>query len=400
MNKNEKKDLEPKLRFPEFESAGKWQRKALCDLLNYERPEKYIVESTNYLDDGTPVLTANKSFILGYTSEHFGIYSNVPAIIFDDFTTDYKYVDFLFKIKSSAIKILKEKENNDLKFVFELMSTINFDPIGHKRYYISEYQHQNVYVPKLKAEQQKIADCLSSLDDLIVAEDKKLSVLKEHKKKLMQKLFPAEGKTLPEWRFPEFRDCGEWNETQLSNLCEYKNGGSFEKYVVETGKYNLITLNSIDINGTLKNDHKQVDKADWYLCKNDLVIVLSDVAHGDFLGLCDIIPKDNKYVLNQRMGLLRIDNRYNVQFIRYFINLNQRYFKLHGQGSNQKNLSKDAILNFLVKIPRHKEQQKIVDCLSSVDDFITAQAEKIGTLKAHKKGLMQGLFPSLEEVDK
>jgi type I restriction enzyme S subunit len=181
----------PRLRFPEFRDAGPWEVKRLGELLDYERPDKYIVESDNYEPQGIPVLTANKSFVLGYTSEQNGIYEDLPAIIFDDFTTDKKFVDFPFKVKSSAIKILKPKGENVIRFVFELMNQIQFDPGQHKRYYISEYQHINVLVPNT-AEQQKIADCLSSLDELIELQAKQLEALQTHKKGLMQQLFPQE----------------------------------------------------------------------------------------------------------------------------------------------------------------------------------------------------------------
>jgi type I restriction enzyme S subunit len=180
----------PSLRFPEF--SGEWEEKAIYNLLQYERPEQYIVNSDNYeQEDGVPVLTANKSFILGYTREKDGVYTDIPAIIFDDFTTDKKYVNFPFKVKSSAIKILKAKEKNNLKFLFELMNLIRFDPTQHKRYYISEYQYIKIYVPN-PLEQQKIADCLSSLDELIELQTKKIELLKKHKKGLMQGLFPSE----------------------------------------------------------------------------------------------------------------------------------------------------------------------------------------------------------------
>ena len=96
----------PDWRFAEFRDSGEWEEKALNSILDYERPDKYIVESTDYKTSGIPVLTANKSFILGYTTEIDGVFNNLPVIIFDDFTTDKKYVDFPFKIKSSAIKIL------------------------------------------------------------------------------------------------------------------------------------------------------------------------------------------------------------------------------------------------------------------------------------------------------
>ena len=178
----------PDLRFPEFKNDGEWEEKKIKDIVDYEQPTGYIVESDNYSLKGTPVLTANKSFILGYTNEPTGIYSNVPVIIFDDFTTDKKYVSFPFKIKSSAIKILSAKKEYNVKFVYELMTLINFNPQEHKRYYIGTYQNINILTPPLK-EQQKIADFLSSVDELIIEQIKKIKLLQEYKTGLLQKLF-------------------------------------------------------------------------------------------------------------------------------------------------------------------------------------------------------------------
>lgn len=176
----------PKLRFPEFE--GEWEEKELENILEYERPDNYIVSDTNYSKVGIPVLTANKSFILGYTEENEGVFKDIPVIIFDDFTTDKKYVDFPFKVKSSAIKILKTKKDS-LKFIYEAMSLIDFEATEHKRYYISAYQKIPLHIPSI-AEQQKIADCLSSLDELIEARREKIASLKAYKKGLLQQLFP------------------------------------------------------------------------------------------------------------------------------------------------------------------------------------------------------------------
>ena len=133
--------LTGKKRLPGFKED--WNIKKLGDCLAYEQPSKYIVRSTEYLKNGIiAVLTANKSFILGYTSEDFGIFNNTPVIIFDDFTTDSKFVDFPFKVKSSALKILKLKNNNEanIRYLFERMQIINFNISDHKRYWISEYQ--------------------------------------------------------------------------------------------------------------------------------------------------------------------------------------------------------------------------------------------------------------------
>ena len=211
----------------------------------------------------------------------------------------------------------------------------------------------------------------------------------------MQKIFPSQGGQVPEIRFKDDdgNDFAKLEEKKLGNVCEYKNGGSFENNVVENGKYNLITLNSIDIKGDIKNGHKKVNEADWFLKKDDLIMVLSDVAHGNFLGLVDIIPQNNKYVLNQRMGLLRkIDNNVNLVFLRKFINHNQRYFKRHGQGSSQQNLSKDDILKFKIKLPVIKEQQKIAEFLTSIDNLINSKQQQITQAERWKKGLMQELF--------
>jgi len=166
-----------------------WTMMKIKDLLDYERPDKYIVESTDYIDTGKiPVLTANKSFVLGHTNENFGVYKNTPAIIFDDFTTDSKFVDFPFKIKSSAIKILKEKKLDvDLRFIYEKMKSINFPRGNHKRYYISQYQNMEVAVPPI-AEQKKIAEILSAVDEKISVNKKIKEKLTQLKKGLMQDL--------------------------------------------------------------------------------------------------------------------------------------------------------------------------------------------------------------------
>jgi type I restriction enzyme S subunit len=182
----------PKLLFPEF--GDEWGEKFLNEVLDYERPDKYTVSNTNYKDEGIPVLTANKSFILGYTDDKDGIYKDIPRVIFDDFTTDKKYVDFPFKVKSSAIKILKAKGKNNLKTIFEIMNQIEFDSSQHKRYYIAEYQNLMIKLPK-PLEQEKIANFIFSIDSLIETQTQKVEALKEHKKGLMQQLFPNNEET-------------------------------------------------------------------------------------------------------------------------------------------------------------------------------------------------------------
>ncbi len=169
--------------------SDEWQRIELGLLLDYQQPTPYLVESTAYIDSyETPVLTAGKTFILGYTNESSGIYQDqLPVIIFDDFTTDSKYVNFPFKAKSSAMKILTAKKGVSIKFVFEAMQMLQFTVGGHQRHWISIFSNLVIPLPN-KKEQQQIAEVLSLADQEIETLQKKLDCLKQEKKALMQKL--------------------------------------------------------------------------------------------------------------------------------------------------------------------------------------------------------------------
>ena len=128
-----------------------WAICRLEDIVEYEQPTAYIVKSTAYSDDySTPVLTAGKSFIIGYTDETEGIYNNLPCIIFDDFTTDSRLVDFPFKVKSSAMKLLQVNKGVDIKYVSQFMSITRLVGDTHKRYWISEYSKLEIPIPPQK----------------------------------------------------------------------------------------------------------------------------------------------------------------------------------------------------------------------------------------------------------
>lgn len=169
--------------------SDEWQRIELGLLLDYQQPTPYLVESTAYSDSyETPVLTAGKTFILGYTNESSGIYQDqLPVIIFDDFTTDSKYVNFPFKAKSSAMKILTAKKGVSIKFVFEAMQMLQFTVGGHQRHWISIFSNLVIPLPN-KKEQQQIAEVLSLADQEIETLQKKLDCLQQEKKALMQQL--------------------------------------------------------------------------------------------------------------------------------------------------------------------------------------------------------------------
>ena len=140
-----------------------WTFCRLDQIIGYEQSTAYIVESTAYDDSySTPVLTAGKSFIIGYTNEATGIYSNLPCIIFDDFTTDSKLVDFPFKVKSSAMKILKVHKDIEVDYVAMFMSITKLVGDTHKRYWISEYSKLEIPIPS-KAEQKRIIHAIHGI---------------------------------------------------------------------------------------------------------------------------------------------------------------------------------------------------------------------------------------------
>jgi type I restriction enzyme S subunit len=174
-------------RLPGF--SGEWAVKRLGDLLEYEQPTKYLVKDREYSDDNdVPVLTAGKTFILGYTNEKNGIFNNLPAIIFDDFTTANKYVSFPFKAKSSAMKILKPRDAAvNLRLVFEVMQLIKFQLGDHKRYWISEYQKLEIKIPNPE-EQTAIAAVLSDMDAELAALEARLAKTRALKQGMMQEL--------------------------------------------------------------------------------------------------------------------------------------------------------------------------------------------------------------------
>ena len=191
-----------------------WTTCLLEDVLKYEQPTKYIVESTNYTETGTPVLTAGKSFLLGYTQETKGIFDSkdLPVIIFDDFTTATKFVDFPFKVKSSAMKILHADRNVDILYFYYLMQTIQYRSETHKRYWISEYAKQEVALPPL-AEQKRI---VGKIEELFAEVDKGIELLKQKQaelKKYHQSVLSAafSGKLYK---------TTEWSTVQLKDICK------------------------------------------------------------------------------------------------------------------------------------------------------------------------------------
>jgi type I restriction enzyme S subunit len=371
--KDQQKRLVPKLRFPEFRGADGWMPKELGDCLDYLQPTPYLVNSTAYNDSyEIPVVTAGKTFILGHTNETDGVFNQpLPVIIFDDFTTATQFVNFPFKAKSSAMKILLAKKNTNIKFVYESIQGVDYEVGAHGRHWISAYAKIVLAVPE-PTEQQKIADCLSSLDELIATQARKVEALQTHKKGLMRQLFPREGETQPRLRFPEFWNAGEWSGQSLEHLSDTISSGRDKS--AEDGVFDLHGSTGI------------IGKTNTVSFSGTYILVARVGANAGFL-----TRATGKFGVTDNTLVIVLKHQQDIDFIFFYldqIGLNKMIF-----GSGQPLITGGQLKAINVQIPNEKEQQRIASCLNTLDTLITAASQKLDTLKTHKKGLMQQLFP-------
>ena len=194
---------------------------------------------------------------------------------------------------------------------------------------------------------------------------------------------------IPQLRFPEFET--DWEKEKLKNVSTYFNGGSFENDVQVEGRYELVTLKSINMSGSLVHSKRFIEIEVSTLSKNTLVMILSEQSPG-LLGMTALIPIDNKYVLNQRVAEIRPNDNVDSYFLSMSINRNQRYFGKHGAGTKVQNLSKPNVENYEFLCPTKPEQQKIAAFLTAVDNKIEQLSKKQELLGEYKKGLMQQIF--------
>ena len=246
-------------------------------------------------------------------------------------------------------------------------------------------------------EQQKIADCLSSIDEVIDAEIRKLKALEKYKKGLLQKLFPAEGKTLPEWRFPGFRDRDAWIKIMLGNILDVLMCKRiFANETSEIGDvpfYKIGTLGGKADSFISRALFEKYKKTYRFPRKGEILISCSGT-----VGRC--LPYDGEDAYYQDSNIVWIDNPTLLISNELLLQLlsNVHWNKLNSTTITR--IYTSDLKKLILTFPQNKdEQHKIADCLSKVDTLITEQAKKVEQLKAHKIGLMQGLFPSLEEAD-
>ncbi|KFH29290.1 restriction endonuclease subunit S [Helicobacter pylori] len=323
----------------------------------------YMLSINNFLHNGESVCIGRKGTI------DKPIYLNGKFWVVDTLFYSYLFKKSIPKFIFYAFSIIKWSNYNEATGVPSLtkMTISNIE----------------ILLPPLN-EQIAIANILSDVDHYLYSLDA-LILKKESVKKALSFELLSQRK-----RLKGFNQA--WQKVRLGDICEFGNGGAYETLIVENGDFKLISLNSIDIDGNLKNTMKRVNFYDNSLKQDDIVMVLSDVAHGDFLGLCAVIPS-NDYVLNQRMGRLRKRNDcINILFLRLYINANQKYFKMQGQGSSQLNLSKKAIEDFEIPLPPLNEQIAIANVLSDLDHEIISLKNKKRQFDNIKKALNHDLM--------
>lgn len=257
---------------------------------------------------------------------------------------------------------------------------------------ISSNDIKNLEIKVTETEEEKlIAKLMDTVTYFVTLQQRKLEQLKQLKTAMLQQLFVDKNSKQPNLRFKNFN--GNWKERKLGELYSYHNGRAHEQNQKSNGKYELINLNSISIDGTLKSSGRYINHANEILRQNDLVMILSDIAHGKLLGRVAIIPQDNKYVLNQRVALLRPTSKnINSNFMVSLINNNQRYFHKMGIGTSQLNISKSTVTESLWQVPKIKEQLVVGKFLQNSAHVINLQQSKIDQLNILKKYLLQKLF--------
>lgn len=406
--------LVPKLRFPEFRDAPAWElwplkklakrrtRKnvgAKVDRVLTNSAEHGVVDQRDYFEKDI----ANPGNLEGYFIIEKGDYVYNPRVSNLAPVGPIHKNDIGLGVMSPLYTVFffDSSENDFYSHYFktphwhQYLRHVSNSGARHDRMAISADDFISMPVPVSKPlEQRKIADCLSSIDTLIAAEASKLEALKDHKKGLMQQLFPTPGETTPRLRFPRFRGRPEWEERPLGEVASYQNGKAYEPHIVEKGRYIVVNARFISTEGSVK---KLSDNPLLVAEIDDILMVLSDLPNGRALAKCYRVREDNKYVVNQRVARL---TPHAVRSDFLFTVLNRHpYLLSFNDGLNQTHLSKDNVLTCPILLPSNEEEQKaIADCLSSADGLIAAQVDRLSALKVHKKGMMQQLLPVADQV--
>lgn len=408
----ENSGLVPSLRFPEFQDEGEWENYKLSQL------SERITEKVNGRKLTTVSITAGLGFVS--QAEKFG--RDISGAQYKNYIQLKKGQFSYNKGNSKTFPqgcIYQLNEFDEVAVPNAFISFKFFDgfvPEFFKGYFDSNFHGYQLLrfitsgarsdgllnispadffsirlpAPKKKEEQQKIADCLSSLDALIAAQAEIVDALKTHKKGLMQQLFPLEGETVPRLRFPEFRDAGEWDLVRFSTQVELISGLHLTpgKYS-STGDVPYFTGPS-DYSNSLYLVKKWTERRGNVARYGDTLITVKGNGVGELFRL-----ELDEIVMGRQLMAIRPSVMFGG-FVFYFLETQRQRFIELASGNLIPGLSRGDILSLKVPVPKPEEQQEIADCLSSLDAMISAQAERFDALKTHKKWLMQQLFPSIE----
>ena len=287
------------------------------DFIDYEQPNKYIVESERYSSEyNIPVLTAGQSFILGYTNETIGIYEKYPCIIFDDFTTSVHYVDFSFKVKSSAMKILKNKENSDLKYCYYLLLNMSKMPPNHKRQWISTTSEKEHKLPSIN-DQGKITNILDKISNIINFYNLELKKLDELIKARFIEMFGD----------PRSNHFG-FDKMMLKDTCKVITGNTPSKAIAEYYGDYVEWIKTDNIVGELLNPTKAAE----FLSKKGVEVgrtvdknsILMACIAGSEASIGRICVTDRTVAFNQQINAI-VPQKYNILFLYVLLKISKNY---------------------------------------------------------------------------
>ena len=408
---NEIKTVVPALRFPEFQGMNGWEEKKLEEIGNFiggGTPNTAIQE---YWDGGIPWYTPTEIKNGDLKSSNRTItekgLKNSSAKLLPQgailITTRATIGDVAISKKECTTNqgfqslVVNDSESNLFWFYWiirhkeELIKRAS----GSTFKEISKNEIINItsYSPK-KQEQQKIAACLSSLDELIEATAQKVEALKEHKKGLMQRLFPAEGKNVPDLRFPEFQGMKGWEKKQIKDFGEAITGNTPSKKEEKYWNGDFVWVTAQDFKGKYINDSilklTKFGKDKARVIPKDSVLVTCIAS----IGLNAINKVECS--TNQQINAICCNQEYNYEYVYYLVTYNTENLKQLAGQTAVPIITKKSFEEFEVyTIENYDEQQKIADCLSSLDELIETTSRKVEILKEHKKGLMQQLFPKI-----
>ena len=337
-----------------------WQEYSLGELLPYEQPTPYIVGSTDYNDNyKTPVLTAGKSFIIGYTNEPNGIYDKVPVIIFDDFTTSTQYVNFPFKVKSSAMKILTAKADLVLpKFIFYRMQLIEFDHSTHKRYWIQQYSKIKVRIPLLKEQErivEKIEELFSELDSGVETLKKIKQQLAVYRQAVLKTAFAHvdEKKAIREMSSVVTSGSRGWAQYYSDNGARFIRIGNLTRDGI---KVDLSDVQHVDLPDDVEGKRTQLKPNDV------LVSITAD------LGSIGLVPDNigDAYV-NQHIAMVRFNNPTQGKFMAWYLrsDYGQKDLLKNKRGGGKLGLGLDDIRDTKVPVMSDDDAARILETIES-----------------------------------